>query len=284
MGNYRQAIEVGRPAVEVGDEVVVSAIAKGTYTTIPCFLLTSQAEVGLFAEALADGEIMMRRAEAAGHPFAIELMCVHAGYAHARRGAAARAVSLLERGIKLCQSYALDIQVPWTASSLGMAYALAGRYEEGVEHAELAVKRGEALELTRYQPLRMTLLANVYLLAGRREDAHAAAHQALELARRYHEKGPEAWAFYLLAASEDVSGAAGMEEARLGYLAALRQSEELGMRPLSAHCRLGFGQLHATLGDARSAREYLEQALALYRDMSMQHWPEQAEEALRALS
>ncbi len=284
LGDYRQAIEIGRPALGASDDDVVNAVAKGTFAAITFFLPTSEAEVGRFADALSDGEILMGRAEAAGNPYAVEVMCVGLGYAHVRRGVPAHAIPLLERGMKLCQTYAIDIQVPWTASSLGLAYALAGRHEEGVAHAEEAVKRGEALGLTRYQPLRMTLLANVYLLAGRRDDAHTAAQQALELARRYHERGPEAWALYLLAASAQVSQSAGGEELGQAYLIALRRSEELGMRPLTAHCHLGLGQLYALVREAPKAREHLAQALALYREMGMQHWPEQAEAELRALN
>ena len=89
---------------------------------------------------------------------------------------------------------------------------------------------------------------------------------------------------YLLAESQDRSPVDGAEAARLGYLAALRRAEQLGMRPLVAHCHLGLGQLHAMRGDAQKAREELGQALALYREMGMQHWPDQAEAALKELS
>ena len=55
------------------------------------------------------------------------------------------------------------------------------------------------------------------------------------------------------------------------------------MRPLSAHCLLGLGQLHAMHGENQNAREHLERAQALYLEMGMRTWPEQAESALKAL-
>ena len=67
------------------------------------------------------------------------------------------------------------------------------------------------------------------------------------------------------------------------YSQCLARAEMLGMRPLSAHCHLGLGQLYVALGDAPKARERLEQALLRYREMGMQLWLEQAESALRAL-
>ncbi|MEK6209453.1 MAG: hypothetical protein AABM64_03625 [Pseudomonadota bacterium] len=283
LANYQEAIEVGRPALEIGDDVVVKAVAKGLYSAIPHYLLFSLAEVGSFAEAIADGDLMLRRAEAAGNPFAIALVCVGFGYAHARCGSAAKAIPLLERALQLCRTYAIDIQIPWTASSLGLAYALAGHHQAGVEHAEHAIERADALGITRYQPLRVTLLSNAYLLAGRCEDAHAAAQRALELARRYQEKGPEAWALYLIAASIAQFEPEDRKEVLDGYLAALHLAEELEMRPLIAHCRLGMGQLHQRMGRLSEARAEFSRATEMYRQMDMQFYLKQSEVELKAL-
>jgi hypothetical protein len=105
----------------------------------------------------------------------------------------------------------------------------------------------------------------------------------LQLARRYREKGPEAWAMYLLAESEDVSRGNQAAETRSGYLSALRCSEDLGMRPVAAHCHMGLGKLYASLGDKVTAQSELQTALSMYHEMDMQHWPDQAQHALRAL-
>ena len=74
-----------------------------------------------------------------------------------------------------------------------------------------------------------------------------------------------------------------MQRARQVYVDALRQAEELGMRPLSAHCHLGLGELYSILRDVSQARQHLEWALALYREMDMYYWPKQAEAALKDL-
>jgi hypothetical protein len=55
------------------------------------------------------------------------------------------------------------------------------------------------------------------------------------------------------------------------------------MRPLTAHCYLGLGQLDTMLGEVPKAREHLGRALNLYREMGMQLWLEQAETTLEAL-
>jgi hypothetical protein len=57
-------------------------------------------------------------------------------------------------------------------------------------------------------------------------------------------------------------------------------AEELGMRPLQAHCHRGLGTLYAATGQQEQARTALSAAIALYRDMDMAFWLPQTEEAL----
>jgi hypothetical protein len=54
-------------------------------------------------------------------------------------------------------------------------------------------------------------------------------------------------------------------------------AEELGMRPLVAHCQLGLGQLSRRRGKREQAREHLTAATTLYREMDMRLWLERAE-------
>jgi hypothetical protein len=60
----------------------------------------------------------------------------------------------------------------------------------------------------------------------------------------------------------------------------LSLAEELGMRPLQAHCHLGLGTLYATTGQREQARTALSTAIDLYRTMDMTLWLPQAEAAL----
>jgi uncharacterized protein HemY len=57
-------------------------------------------------------------------------------------------------------------------------------------------------------------------------------------------------------------------------------AEELGMRPLVAHCRLGLGTLYAKTGQQEQAQTELSTAIDLYRAMEMWFWLPQAEAAL----
>ena len=69
------------------------------------------------------------------------------------------------------------------------------------------------------------------------------------------------------------------EEAEAHYREALALAEELGMRPLQAHCHLGLGSLYAKIGQQEQARTELSAAIDLYRAMDMTFWLPQAETA-----
>ena len=64
------------------------------------------------------------------------------------------------------------------------------------------------------------------------------------------------------------------------YQQALALAEELGMRPLQAHCRRGVGMLYAQFGQREQARTALATAIDLYRAMEMTFWLPQTEAAL----
>ena len=118
------------------------------------------------------------------------------------------------------------------------------------------------------------------LLAGRLEEAHALAARALALAREHHEGGDQAYALRLLGEIAAQRNPPEVESADDYYRQAMALAEELGMRPLQAHCHLGLGTLYATIGRRAEARTALSAAIALYRTMDMIFWLPQAEARL----
>jgi hypothetical protein len=64
------------------------------------------------------------------------------------------------------------------------------------------------------------------------------------------------------------------------YHQALALADELGMRPLVAHCHLGLGSLSLKLGMGDQAHTQISAAIASYRAMEMRFWLSQAEAAL----
>ena len=70
------------------------------------------------------------------------------------------------------------------------------------------------------------------------------------------------------------------ESADAHYGRALARAQELGMRPLVAHCHLGLGTLYRRTGDSVKAKEHLTTATTMYREMDMRFWLEKAKVAL----
>ena len=65
---------------------------------------------------------------------------------------------------------------------------------------------------------------------------------------------------------------------------AMALADRLEMRPLVAHCHLGLGKLYRRTGYRRQAHEHLTTATAMYREMDMRFWLEQAEAEVRAFA
>jgi Tetratricopeptide repeat len=73
------------------------------------------------------------------------------------------------------------------------------------------------------------------------------------------------------------------ETGEVHYRKALTLAEPRGMRPLVAHCHLGLGKLYWRTGKHEQAQEHLITAMAMYREMDMRFWLEQAEAEMKDL-
>jgi tetratricopeptide (TPR) repeat protein len=157
-----------------------------------------------------------------------------------------------------------------------MAYALSGRIPQALPLFEQVVEQemGGTLEEV---PL---LKGEGYLLAGNLEEASACAEQALRLSRTHKAQGHEAWSLRLLGALARQDHHPDGALAETHYRHALALANELGMRPLQAHCHAGLGTLYTTTGRWEAARTALSAAIALYRAMGMTFWLPQTEVAL----
>jgi hypothetical protein len=97
-------------------------------------------------------------------------------------------------------------------------------------------------------------------------------------------RGSEAWLRYLLGDCIARHHPVDLLHAEIGYKEALTLAQELGMRPVQAHCHLALGNFSAQVNDRSKARSELLAAAELYRVMSMPFWLSKAEGALGALS
>jgi tetratricopeptide (TPR) repeat protein len=234
------------------------------------------AERGEFAAGIARGAAAVRIAEAVAQPLSFIVASFGLGGVHLTRGDLQSAISVLERGFDLCRVWDIRFWFPLLASPLGYAYALCGQGAEALPLQEQAMEHLAAMGIVGGYALYAARLSESYWLTGRLEDASPMARRAL--ARAHKERGHEAYALRLLGEIAVTRDAAA--EAEVYYRQALALAEELGMRPLQAHCHLGLGTLYTKMGQREQARAELSIAIELYRAMEMAFWLPRAEAEL----
>jgi class 3 adenylate cyclase/tetratricopeptide (TPR) repeat protein len=242
------------------------------------YLAWCLAERGEFAAGMARGAEAVRLAETVDQPLSVVVALFGVGSLHLIKGDLQTAMPVLERGLELCRVWDIRFWFPLLASPLGYAYTLSGQMAEAVLLQEQAMEHGAAMRVRDSSPLYAARLSESYWLTGRLEDASTLAGRALALSRAYQAQGFEAYALRLrgeLARASDSRG-----EADASYRQALALAEQLGMRPLMAHCHRGLGTLYAKIGRLEHARSELSTAIDLYQSMDMTFWLPEAEAAL----
>ena len=165
-------------------------------------------------------------------------------------------------------------------SALGYAYALSGRIADALPLLDQCASQ-DLSETRLYSVPRVYLwTGEAYLEADRLDEATQMALRAQDLAQQRRECGHLAEALRLLGDIAVHRDPPEVESAVIHYCKALVAAEELGMRPLQAHCRLGLGKLYRRIGKQAEAQEHLETAAAMYREMDMGFWLERAEAEL----
>jgi tetratricopeptide (TPR) repeat protein len=148
---------------------------------------------------------------------------------------------------------------------------------------ERASEQLATMKHMRWYPSAATVLGTAYLLAGRSTDALHSVRQALEMTRAHKQPGGEAEALRVLGDIHAGHVPPDVEAADAAYRQALALADRLGMRPLVAHCHLRLGKLHRLTGDGMKAKEHLQTATTMYREMDMRFWWEQVEAAIAGI-
>ena len=286
-GDYRQAVDfLQRNVASLQGELLQERFGELNPLAVQSrsWLVLCLAELGEFTEGIARGQEGLHMAEASGQSYSRIDAWTRVGGLYVRKGDLHQAIPLLERGLALCQATHVPLLFPPCAAALGFAYALVGRVTDAIPLLEQAMERNTSMGFLARAAFTLTSLSQVYLLVGRSTEASALARRALALSREHKERGSQAWALLLLgeiAAHGDHPDAA---PAARYYRQALALAEDLGMRPLQAHCHNGLGTLYLKIGQPEQARIALATAITLYRAMAMTFWLPQAEAALALLN
>jgi tetratricopeptide (TPR) repeat protein len=233
----------------------VAALARSTPGDVRLWCIKSQAwlaevlsVLGEFAEGRRHGEEALRLAMIDGQRDAL-ITARAPRLPIPRPGDLEAAIRVFEEGLALCRTSG-NRGPQWAiVGVLGEAYALMGRVAEGLALLEEA--RRDDLRTGRLGGSYVThlrQLSAVSLLDGRFDESWQHACQALDLARQLKALGEEVRALFQRGAVHAQASPPEATQAETHYQHALALAEELGMRPLQAHCRRGLGTLYAKTG------------------------------------
>ncbi|HSD41159.1 MAG TPA: adenylate/guanylate cyclase domain-containing protein [Burkholderiales bacterium] len=235
------------------------------------------AERGEFEEGMNLGHKAVQLAETLNHPYSLAFACRGLGHVYGVTGDLRHAVPLLERGVALCREWNLHFLAPPLTEMLGYVYTLSGRVPEGLELLQQALASGESTGLTMFATPAIVHLGEARLLAGEQEEAIGLAERALAVAREHGQRGLEAWALRLFGEVGCAREGPDAEASAGHYREAMALADELGMRPLVAHCHLGLGRVYRKTASPDAARDHFALAMTMFRDLDMRFWLERAE-------
>ena len=279
VGDYQRVVALCAKAVALlGDDLGRERLGRNNYPVVLAQneLAVAHAELGQFDPAMAAHEEAVRLAEGLGHTTTLLVARLQPAETLVLRGRFREAIPRLEAGTQALRDAGVQTWMVAGAGTLGYALAMTGRVPEGI-----AILRDAVAQTSRRRTNEtrwMAHLCDAYLLGGQLAEARDLAERALALTLQRAERGVEARVRCLLGAIEAQGPLVSDRAAAAAhYTAAMALAEELGMRPLVAHCHLGLGKLYRRTGNPQEASEHLTTATTMYRAMDMQFWLEQAE-------
>jgi tetratricopeptide (TPR) repeat protein len=279
VGDFGRAAELQRWNVEAADRES-GTFSIGSRSRSRARLARTLSALGAFAEGRRHGEEALRLATLAGQGATPIIAHGCLGELYLAQGDLEHAIQVLAQGLALCRAAGNRTWLRVIMTRLGAAAALQGRLAEGHVLLEEAISESIRTGGLENHSRRVAWLSEVCRLAGRRDEAWQHARQALDLARQHRERANEAHALHQLGVVHAHADPPDFTPAEAHYQQALALAEELGMRPLMAHCHHGLGRLYGQIGRDEQAHAALSAAIDLYRAMDMTFWLPQAEAAV----
>jgi tetratricopeptide (TPR) repeat protein len=284
-GDFRGAAEIYRRVIATLDGPLAQE-RLATYSLVSigahAFLVWALAELGEFEPAQGPAGEALRIADAANRPFGRLQASFGLGFLHLRRGEFAQAISVLQRALEICRVSNLKaLAFHGVAAFLGGSYAWSGRVGDANALLDPVVAQTATMGAWFDHIIAIVPLGEAHLLAGNLDEARRLGERAVGVCVAHGERGHHAWALRLLGEVAASRPAADRAVAERHYRQALALADQLGMRPLVAHCHLGLGKLYRRTRKADQAKQHLATAMTMYREMDMRFWLEQAEGQIR---
>ncbi len=240
------------------------------------WLIMSLAELGRFSEAAKYEKEAIKIAETSEYAFTIGWAHFAAAVPHLIKGDWAQAHTLVEHWITTLRTGNVAIQLPWAVAASAWVLAQIGETDEAlnrVQEAERLLEDQAASGIVGHRAWAYLAVGRACLFLGRRDKAQHMAEHALDASR--NQPGFAAYTRLLFGDIAIEQDRVDSESAIVHFREAHALAQKHGMRPLIAHCHLGFGKLYRRTGKIKEADENLASAATMYRDMGMSFWLEQ---------
>ena len=285
MGDYAQVIELASRNLETlppdwNRDFLGASAPVSVYDRF--WLVTSLAQLGRFSEVGEHEAKTIELAEATEHGFTIALAHFASSTLHLLKGNWAKARSVLEPEIQASRKASVLITLPFEIASSAWVLAQLGERSEAlnrIREGEQLLKGHATRGVVGQSAWAYHALGRACLLLDRHDDALRLGRHAIESSPKHY--GFIAHALHLLGDIAARSDRLDRTSAETNYRNSLALAGERGMRPLAAHCHLSLAKLSRFVGEGWQVQEHLATAAAMYRDMDMRFWLEQAEAQMR---
>jgi predicted ATPase/class 3 adenylate cyclase len=214
--------------------------------------------LGRWEEAVEEGQKALRVAEEFSHNSLISWSASNLAIAYTWRGDLARAV---EYGELALQKAPTPADLAFAQRGLGWALCRAGEPDRGIELLTGVLSVFRAGFMASEIPL-ACYLGEAYFLAGKQDKAGQTLEKGLEIAERCGARYYAGFAQRLLgeiALKVNPAKAAAQFEKSISIFREIKAENEL------AHAYAGYGRYHRQKGGIAQAREYLTQALEIFK-------------------
>jgi tetratricopeptide (TPR) repeat protein len=198
------------------------------------------------------------------------------------QGDGKRAIEHAQQAIKYAEQLQM-VSVPAMAwLFFGLGHSLLGDYDNALKYMEKSqqITRDSGIPVA---PLYLTLLCMVHAQLGDLGNARSCAEKALELAQKDQDKRAEGVSSIYLGRILGMQDKSRWAEAEGCILRGIKILDELKLRPIYAHGYYYLGELYTHTGQREKARENLEKAEAMYREMGMEYHLRRTQSALAKL-
>jgi DNA-binding SARP family transcriptional activator len=274
------AVRIAREAFKAWRLDLREAHSAGTVYRIVLgrhFLARTLAQIGEFEEGIGHALATIQLAEDLGAPNTAAMTWTGLGDIYTERGDFDQARPLLERSIAQCRDRGYRVYYGAASFQLGLGFARSGRPGEARRLFEAALETFMEVDPRSFLRVFAWLgLAETHAYAGHYEPARRFGHQALDWARERGKGGWELMAHHALGLAAVRADPAELAAGEWHLNRSLSLARAYGRRPMIARGYLDLAELSRKTGQRDQALDHLSRATAMFGDMGMRFWLDQA--------